>query len=157
MDSISINNFTEAAKGCQKTILLASVVSITLMSFALAIDFQNVNIPGLGVEFGGKAALGMLFAVFFSLGVYLGIQLRMVKSNYDAIDCEKTQNALLRFPSIVCGNKYLRQFFIWLPSTLMFLAMYIAFSGSVLLALILVFICSIPYFFAAQIAFNTGK
>jgi hypothetical protein len=155
MDSILSNNFIEAVKSCQKTIFLASIVSITLFSLAIAIDFENINVPGLGVKFGGKAALGMLFTVFISLGAYLTIQLSRVKSNLDSISCTNIKESLLKYPSVVCGHITLRIVFIALPSTLLFIAMYTAFKGEILLTCFFVTLCSVPYFFAASVAFST--
>lgn len=145
MNDVLSNNYIESVKGAQKTIFLASTTSVILYSLALTDDFSKIKVPIIGLEFEGVTGLSMLFLVFISLGIYLIFQLNQIISNFELIKCSDLKMALRHYPSVVCGNKFSRVFFICLPSLFLTLAMYEAYKGSIVLTIFITALMSIPY------------
>jgi len=156
MDSVLKENFIEATKAAQKSIVTGCILAILLYVFAKKGEIGDFAIPILGFTTSGETGLFLVFILYFVTGLSLLFYIVRATKNYKKIGSSELQKALQLYPSFACGSLYTRLTACVTPIGSFGVAMYTAYPDNIGVAYFMVFIFSIPYFAAGFVSVESN-
>lgn len=148
MDESYKNNFLESIKAAQKTMFLSCSISLVLYLLATLEKIEKVKLPLVGTSVDAVTGIFVLVIMYLGLGIVFALLTNNARKNFEAIQDQDVKSMLLLNPTLLSGHRFQRFLVSIMPIAMFYTAMFSGFKGDIPMVFFMVFIFSIPYFFA---------